>query len=138
MTQKISSILLIDDNPDDNFYNRLIIEEAGVANTVYEVGSGEEALQFLKKEGKYAEIPLAHPQLIFLDINMPGMNGFEFLEAYKKLEDQPEDRVVVMMLTTSTNPADKQEAKKLQVDEFTVKPLTENRLLDIVDNYFKR
>ncbi len=69
MRKKLNCILLVDDDPDDNYYHQIIINEMSVVNQIDTVGNGIEALEYLKKEN---QIP---PDLIFLDINMPKMNG---------------------------------------------------------------
>ena len=109
MRKKINCILLIDDDKSTNFLHKIIIEETGVSEKVEAVQSGQEALDYLerKKEGVYPK-----PDLIFLDINMPGMNGWEFLEEYEKLDDNLKGEIMIMMLTTSINPDDEEKAKK--------------------------
>jgi len=73
MQPQLNCILLIDDNDDDNFYHRIILSEAGVTKRIEVAETGYEALDFLQR------IQQA-PELIFLDINMPRMNGWEFLQ----------------------------------------------------------
>ena len=78
-----------------------------------------------------------HPDLIFVDINMPRMNGWEFLEEYNKLADQFKSQAIVVMLTTSGNPDDKAKAKLSKViSDFITKPLTKEILEGIVKQYF--
>ena len=80
----------------------------------------------------------SQPDLIFLDINMPGMNGWEFLEEYNKLDKEIQSRVMVIMLTTSDNPDDSMRAKTWGfVSDYITKPLTKERLKDIIDAHFK-
>ena len=82
MKKKLHCIMLIDDDPATNFYHRIILRDGGWAQKIVEVKNGEEALQYLQTP---FGIDNPRPSLIFLDINMPRMNGWEFLEAYKKL-----------------------------------------------------
>lgn len=84
MTKKVKCILLIDDDEPTNFLHKIVISDSGRAEKVVEVQSGFEALDYLEKmeDGKYPQ-----PDLIFLDINMPAMNGWEFLEEYDKLDE---------------------------------------------------
>lgn len=130
MSFRIKSILLIDDNPADNFMHTRVIKKSGLVGSVHAVESGQEALDYLKS----IETP---PNLIFLDINMPGMNGFEFLVEYNKLSDSLQGDVIVIMLTTSLNPDDHDQAEKEDaVTEFMNKPLTEAALKAVIDKNF--
>ena len=135
MRKKINCILLIDDDKSTNFLHKIIIEETGVSEKVEAVQSGQEALDYLerKKEGVYPK-----PDLIFLDINMPGMNGWEFLEEYEKLDDNIKGEIMIMMLTTSINPDDEEKAKNTKfINGFLNKPLTTEALEKIIDDHFQ-
>ena len=135
MRKKINCILLIDDDKSTNFLHKIIIEETGVSEKVEAVQSGQEALDYLerKKEGVYPR-----PDLIFLDINMPGMNGWEFLEEYEKLDDNIKGEIMIMMLTTSINPDDEEKAKNTKfINGFLNKPLTTEALEKIIDDHFQ-
>jgi CheY-like chemotaxis protein len=129
--------MLIDDNKDDNFYHKRVITKNGAADVVVIKESGAEALQYLKKDqqdGLYS-----HPDLIFLDINMPGMNGWEFIEEYKKLYKEFQSKMVVVMLTTSENPDDKALARSEEIiADFRTKPLTKEMLDEILDQFYSR
>ena len=126
--------MLIDDNKDDNFYHERIIRKTNSANTVIAKQSGTEALEYLKKRNLQES---AHPDLIFLDINMPGMNGWEFLTEYHKLDKEFQSKVIIVMLTTSENPDDKAKAKTFDLlADFKTKPLTKEMLHEIIDKYF--
>lgn len=122
--------MLIDDNDDDNFYHRIIIDEAGIAGHVQVAGSGIEAIDYLKNGDLI-------PELIFLDINMPKMNGWEFLIEYNKLNLHQDSMVIIIMLTTSLNPADREHAKHIAaINGFETKPLTEEIINKIINNHF--
>ncbi len=129
MKKKINSILLIDDDEDDNYFHQLILSEMNVTDNIQIAKNGVEALEILKKY----ETP---PELIFLDINMPKMNGWEFLEEYAKLPSDHKAKAIVAMLTTSQNPADKTKAKDYSIESFYSKPLTPGMLTEILNNYF--
>src|SRR5580704_1681933 len=120
MKRKLDCILLVDDNSDDNFFHQIIIKKMDVVNRIDVVINGVEALAYLKRENQ------TPPELIFLDINMPKMNGWEFLEQYKDLDVKQKARVVIMILTTSANPDDIKKAREIEaVTGFETKPLTE-------------
>lgn len=131
MRRKLNCILLVDDDPDDNFYHQIIITEMDIAHKLDIVSNGIEALKYLKKENQ------TPPELIFLDINMPRMNGWEFLEEYKKLDAQAKASVVIMILTTSSNPDDIKKAKQIQdVSGIETKPLNKETLAEILQEHF--
>ncbi len=123
--------MLIDDNGDDNFFHEREIKKIDLACTVITKNSGLEALEYLKSKKE----PRA--DLIFLDINMPGMNGWEFLQEYDQLGKELQSRAINIMLTTSDNPDDKERARTFGfVSDYIIKPLTKEKVKAIVDKYF--
>ena len=132
MRKKLQCILLVDDDPDDNFFHETVIREMNIADKIDFATNGLEALSYLKKNGQLA------PELIFLDINMPKMNGWEFLEEYKHLDTAQKARVVIMILSTSSNPDDIKKAKEIQeVSGFETKPLSPEMLHQILKEHFQ-
>ena len=137
MSIKLNCILVIDDDEPTNFFTEMILEEAGCTRHIKLVQSGKEALEYLIK----SEAPDANhethppPNLIFLDINMPAMNGWEFLDEYKKLNIA--DKIIVVMLTTSLFPEDKLKADEMpEISGFEHKPLTAEKVTDILGKHF--
>ena len=127
--------MLVDDNPDDNFFHERVIRKSDAANIVIAKQTGMEALDYLKSKKDHND---THPDLIFLDINMPRMNGWEFLEEYNKLDKQFQSHAIVVMLTTSNNPDDRGKAELLnEVSELKTKPLTREMLTEIQGKYFQ-
>ena len=134
MKKKLNCILLIDDDEATNFINKAVIRHLDCAETVVAVESADEALDFLKEK---IEDSYQHPDLILLDINMPSMNGWEFLEEYKKLNHLQQAKFVIIMLTASLNPDDKSKADSIEVlDGFERKPLRAENLQGILDKFF--
>jgi CheY-like chemotaxis protein len=137
MKKKLNCVLLVDDNDSDNFIHRRVLEKSGITNHVEIAMNGQEALEFLTTKAKsgHLEGSYTQPELIFLDINMPVMDGWEFLEEYRKLKDIQKGKVVFVMLTTSLNPSDKVKAEKLlEPDCFHFKPLT----LEMIDRIMQK
>lgn len=134
MDKTISCILLIDDDPDDNYIHQLVINDWGKCDAIRVVENGPDALAYLSG----ADDPnYIRPEVILLDINMPGMNGFEFLEEYHQLDSHLKSNVVVMMLTTSLNPADVNRAGQYdEVTGYRNKPLTKAMLEEVVQEHF--
>jgi|SRR5882762_7519008 len=132
MIKTLKCIMLIDDNPDDNFYHERVIKKNHAAEIVISKDTGAAALEYLKSKKDNDHV---HPELIFLDINMPGMNGWEFLQEYEKLDKDLQCQVVVVMLTTSENPDDQVKARSV-VPHFRTKPLTAQMLEEIISKDF--
>ena len=131
MKRKLDCILLIDDDEEDCFFHQIVIEKMDITNSIATAGNGEEALAYLQKENQVI------PELIFLDINMPRMNGWEFLEQYKHLDPKRKARITIMMLTTSVNPADVKRAEQFEdVTGYRCKPLSVEMLSEILEKHF--
>lgn len=133
--KKIECILLVDDSTSTNFFHKKLIEISGEAESVFEAENGLEALDYMNKEGKFnASHP--RPNIIFLDINMPKMDGFEFLENYAKLDDTKKADIIIVFLTTSNWTKDKVKAIESKlVYDFIEKPLTKKTLQRICTYY---
>lgn len=136
MKNKLNCILLVDDDQPTNFFNEIVIKKSCYTDQVYAVQTGMEALEFLKsrQNGVYPQ-----PDLILLDVNMPAMNGWEFLEEYKSLPKEQRGNIVVVMLTTSLNPDDKSKASTInEISGFKSKPLTLEILNEIIKEFFPK
>jgi CheY-like chemotaxis protein len=133
--KKLNCILLVDDDEPTNFLDKMILEDVNCAETVEVAESGQSALRYLENASENGSP--SSPDLIFLDINMPAMNGWEFLEQYSNLDQQRKANVVIVMLTTSLNPDDRAKANKMpDVSGFETKPLTPEKLQSILKKYF--
>ena len=133
--KKLDCILLVDDNDADNFYHQMIIEDVGCTKTILAMENPSDALEYIKSTDESVENVI--PNIIFLDINMPGMNGWEFLDEYEKLDPAQKSNVMVIMLSTSQNPDDKIKAKTAyDILEFVNKPLTEETLKKLIKKHF--
>ncbi|MEQ8278102.1 MAG: response regulator [Deltaproteobacteria bacterium] len=131
---KLREVLLVDDLPADNFLNKLLLQRLDCAEKISMALNGREALDYLTTpvDGARPDV-----ELIILDINMPIMDGWEFLEAYEKLPPEQRAAAVLMMLTTSMNPDDEARARsKESIDRFAVKPLTEETFRRLLEEQF--
>jgi CheY-like chemotaxis protein len=126
--ESIETVLLVDDDETSCFLAKRVLKRAQVTNQVVTVHSGREALEKLK------EFSVNHkrlPEIILLDLNMPGMDGFEFLD---ELAQQPVNlsNTKVFILTSSVNPQDKKKAAAapITISGYLTKPLTQEVLSD--------
>ncbi len=134
MKKKLNCVLLVDDDNDCNYLHRRLLNKMGCTELVQVAVDGREALDFLTStiDGKH---PV--PAVIFLDINMPRMNGWDFLEEYKNLDEALKAKIVLVMLTTSLNPDDRERAKNYgDVSGFHNKYLTKETLNKILNDHF--
>ncbi|MCU1335599.1 MAG: response regulator [Bryobacterales bacterium] len=119
------NVLIVEDNDADVQLTLTALRDARIANEVHVVGDGEEALAFLKHRGDYAAAP--HPDLILLDLNLPGKDGFQVLEEMKA---DPELKTIpVIVVSGSDRESDITRAYSLQSSAYLVKPVD-------VDEYF--
>jgi len=114
------NILLVEDDPGDQKLIKRSMLEQRMTNKLYIVSTGEEALEYLKKS-KEGNSETPWPELILLDLNMPGMGGMEFLRQIKSNEDF--NVIPVVILTTSDSEQDILESYKLQAAGYVRKPV---------------
>jgi len=135
MRRKLHSILLVEDDEATNYINQMIIRKLDCADHVHVSWNGADALDYLRHVSR--QDTNRRPELILLDLNMPGLNGWEFLEEYDKLKADEKGQVVVVMLTTSLNPEDKHRAdSNPSIAGFRNKPLTPDAMQEILSQYF--
>ncbi len=126
---KYKSVLLVDDSYIDNLINRKILDNGNFAEFITVIESPKEAFNYIRDlylEGKEL------PEVIFLDLRMPIMNGFEFLKALMDLPNLGPDKIKIYVLTSSLDPKDIRKVKENQmVSKFIGKPLTSQILQEI-------
>jgi CheY-like chemotaxis protein len=132
---KFGSILIVDDDYASNYLTEMILQDLQITEDIYLARNGKEALDLIKEycQDDHPNAPTPCPQLIFLDINMPVMDGFEFLEEFEKIEHIKKNPIPIFLLTTSTNVRDIEKAKRYQVSAYIEKPLTEEKIVKIMD-----
>lgn len=128
MKNRLNTILIVDDDNITNYVNTHIIKRLNCAEKILAFQKGKEALEYIKNHTQEIE-------LIFLDINMPGMDGWEFLEEYKNLN--LEKSIIIFMLTSSMNPSDKEKASGIEIVKgYITKPLQIDNLQEVLETYF--
>ena len=115
----MKTVMLIDDSEADLLFSRIIVDRAGICRDVLAFDNAPAALEHL-------QAPAGNEvDLILLDINMPGMDGFQFLQAYDPIHGARQARAVVVMLTSSPDPHDRVQAERYAcVRGYVVKPIT--------------
>jgi CheY-like chemotaxis protein len=130
IAQDDSRVLLIDDNEADNEFHSIMLRRAGFTGEIVIYESAEVAREMLR-----ANQPSGARTLVLLDINMPGMNGFEFVAAAARMLSAAES-IAVVMLTSSAAETDRQRAKDFpSIREYLVKPLVEESARDLLRKY---
>lgn len=129
---KYRTVMLIDDNEIDNLINQKMIEAAAITKHIYTHTGAKSAIEFLRNIEKLEVADKVLPDLIFLDIDMPLMDGFQFLDEFEKFGNLVKKKCKIVMLTSSINPQDFNKAKKyLNVKLYLNKPLSHESILEL-------
>jgi CheY-like chemotaxis protein len=121
---RFKNVLLVDDDYISNFIADHLLQKLDLCDNVHFSRNGDEALKFLQSSEEF-------PELIFLDINMPVMNGIEFIETFRKLNlDKNKTRIIIY--TSSFREKDIRMLQQIGFNDFIIKPLTEEKLLNVL------
>ncbi|MBC8082670.1 MAG: response regulator [Hymenobacter sp.] len=133
---KLNCALLVDDDQTTNYLNQLLFKRLSVTERLLVAFNGEEALALLEVHCREASEEC--PVLILLDVKMPVMNGFEFLEAYAQRPHLHKQAVIIVMLTTSLHSQDVRRLEQLPIAGFLNKPLTKEKIDTLLQHHFDR
>jgi len=136
--QKLAKVLLVDDDSTTTFLHSQLLSRLEVAEQLLVAQNGVEALQTLEQTCTKVD-ESAGPLLVLLDVNMPVMNGLEFLETYQKHPLAQKCQTVIVVLTSSTHYRDMERIKALPVaSDVITKPLTQEKVATILHRHFQR
>lgn len=130
MLKKFNRVLLVDDDDDANHFQEKVFRKYNFAENIDKVLNGVEALDYLNKciAGEHDL-----PEVIFLDLNMPRMDGWAFLEKYNQFSESVKSKIMLIILTSSVNPDDEQRAKNNpDVKGYKNKFLNKDQLSEII------
>ena len=126
------NVLLVDDDQIFNLLNKKTLQHMGIANEIHIAKNGKEALDLINDYYRGARIM---PEIILLDLNMPVMDGFSFIEAFHKLNVPNKDNTLIIIVSSSQNEADIKRAEELGVHNYLSKPLSEEDLKAVLNLY---
>ncbi len=136
MDKKLNCILLVDDDKATNFLNKRLLTRMDITQNIQVARNGVEAEEYLRRSAD-KEPGFPKPDLIFLDINMPLVNGWEFLNRYESLPSTFKSSILILMLTTSLREVDTDRAKTSPfISGLIYKPLTELEIRKAIVRHF--
>ncbi|MBT9393407.1 response regulator [Hymenobacter sp. NST-14] len=136
MAQKLRNIVLVDDNETTSFLNNRLLSRLNVAEQVHTFNKAEQAYQQIWGDREGHEPGHDTPELVFVDLKMPGMDGFEFLKLYSDLPEVVREKTVMAVLTTSMHSADTARVAQYDGVEYLAKPLTEEKMSKLLEKRF--
>ena len=126
----VDLVLIVEDNPIDVFINTRVVEQSGLAKEVMAIQTAREALELLTKRSVNSDLP----EIIFLDIRMPDIDGFEFLLEFSELPQRVLELCKIVMLSSTIDPLELEKARNSPfVLAFIPKPLTRDKIIELFD-----
>ncbi len=137
MEIKINKTLLVDDDAMTTFLNTQILVASGMVGQIDVARNGEKGIEYLMEKSADGEGDNKNPELIFLDLNMPLMDGWEFMEEFAKLDPSVKSSTIIYILSASPNPDDMARAGRTPgISGFINKPLSEKLISEIIAKHF--
>ena len=126
----LKTLTIVDDDDISVFLTTKIIEQTNLVDLIKGFGNGLDAINFLKENKNNVD---ALPDIILLDLSMPIMNGWQFLEEYNKLNPTIGKKITIYICSSSISPDDITRAKTIsEVSDYIIKPITKDKLIDLI------
>ena len=122
----MKTVLIVDDSEVDTFIHKRILEQLKPVKEIHTAANGNDAIKLLNE---YFQNIRPLPDIILLDLNMPIMDGFGFIKAFKDLPLAGKENVTIVVVTSSTSPSDISKATEAGITNFIVKPLSEEKII---------
>lgn len=130
--KKIDNLCIVDDDEAFKFLTSMIIEESNRVEKIMTFSNGRETIEFLESVKNQPE---KLPEIILLDLNMPIMDGWEFLDKYICMKPRIGKKITIYIVSSSINPKDIQRAKLIgEVSDFIIKPVTEEKFHELLES----
>jgi CheY-like chemotaxis protein len=136
MARKLRNVVLVDDNETTSFLNNRLLSRLDIADQVHTFSKADQAFEFLWGDNSVDGQTKDVPELVFVDLKMPGMDGFEFLKLYNELPASSREKTVMAVLTTSMHAADTARVAQYEGVEYLAKPLTEEKMQKLLEKRF--
>ncbi len=131
MGKKLKLVMLLDDNAATNFIHKKFIAKTECTDDILDFQSGPDVLSYLKAPENTL------PEILFMDINMPIMDAWEFLREFNMLRREGLNDIIIILLSTSMSPSDNEKAEKIEaINEILQKPLSTESIAAIIHKYF--
>jgi CheY-like chemotaxis protein len=126
----VKTIAIIDDDDIFVYITKKAVEQTNIVQQIKVFGNGKDAIDFFKEN---TDNPDLLPEIILLDLSMPIMDGWQFLQEYTKIKPKIQKKITIYIVTSSISPEDMKKAKSIDaVSDFIIKPITKDKLIEII------
>lgn len=133
MSYKIERIFLIDDDQVYQYLTKKVMEDSHIVKHIDVFSNGLQAIEHLETR---IDEPGSLPEVIFLDISMPIMDGWEFLDEFKRIATSIKKTIVIYIVSSSISPSDISKANQQEnVRDYIIKPITKKKFIELLENF---
>lgn len=133
MNYKIERIFLIDDDQVYQYLTKKVMEESHIVKHIDVFSNGLQAINHLELR---INEPNSLPEVIFLDLSMPIMDGWEFLDEFKRIANSIKKSIVIYIVSSSISPSDISKANQQEiVRDYIIKPITKKKFIELLENF---